>query len=257
MPVAGQVDDTDSLICEEITYSSDGDEIWAYVARPRSNGPAPGLIVIHEAFGVNAHIQDIARRFANVGFNVIAPDLFSRVGVPDTSDVPALLAKITGLPDRQIVRDLEGAARVLLTMDTSNGKVGAIGFCLGGRAALLFACASQEVDASVDCWGGSITQATPEELTTPSRPIPVIDRVPNLACPLYVVIGAEDPNPSPAMAEQLRARLKDAGKEQLAQIEIFENAGHAFFADYRDHYREGPAFELWPKLVAFLDGHLR
>jgi carboxymethylenebutenolidase len=84
----------------------------------------------------------------------------------------------------------------------------------------------------------------------------VIDLAGGLGCPLYVVIGAEDANPSPAHAAQLRERLDKAGKSALTTVEIFENAGHAFLNDRRPNYREKAAFELWPKMVAFFKKHL-
>jgi len=77
----------------------------------------------------------------------------------------------------------------------------------------------------------------------------------SLGCPLYAVFGAEDANPSPAVAKELRRRLDTAGK--AFEIDVFEGAGHAFLADYRTAYcREGPAHELWPRLVAFFERHL-
>jgi carboxymethylenebutenolidase len=111
------------------------------------------------------------------------------------------------------------------------------------------------VNAAIDCWGGFITRATPDSVSTPERPTPVIDLVPNLGCALYVVCGEEDQNPSLADAEELRKRLQNAGK--AFAVDIFKNAGHAFFADYRPSYREPAAFELWPKMVSFFKTHLK
>ncbi len=163
-------------------------------------------------------------------------------------------AKMFGLADAQLVRDFESAAAFVRAQPGASGKVGCVGFCVGGRWTLLFACSSGKVDAAIDCWGGFITRATPEAATTPQRPTPVIDLVPNLHCPLYVVCGEEDQNPSPADAGELRKRLAAAGRN--FEVEIFRNAGHAFFADYRPSYREQAAFELWPKMTAFFRKHL-
>ena len=82
----------------------------------------------------------------------------------------------------------------------------------------------------------------------------MIDLAENLGCPLYGVFGAEDENPSPEVAAELRARLERAGK--TFELEIFENAGHAFLADYRSSYNEAAAFKVWPKIAAFFDKHL-
>ena len=93
--------------------------------------------------------------------------------------------------------------------------------------------------------------------TSKLHPTPVVDLIKNLGKPLYAVFGAEDQNPSPAHAAELRARLEREGKLGLAMLESFEGAGHAFFADPRpDRYREKQAFALWPKMVSFFKRNL-
>jgi carboxymethylenebutenolidase len=159
-----------------------------------------------------------------------------------------------GVADSRAVADLEAAAAHLRSLEGANAKVGVIGFCSGGRQTLLVACSSPAVDAAVACWGGFIDRATPDAAVTEARPTPVIDLVGNLGCPLYVVGGAEDQNPSPAVLADLGRRLEQAGKE--ATVEVFDDAGHAFLADYRPSYREGPAHALWPKVVDFFRRHL-
>ncbi|SRR5579875_1658480 len=257
MALAGQVEDPRRIVTEEINFtSSDGARIDAFTARPRQAGRYPGVIVVHEAFGVDDHIRDIVARLANAGFVALAPNLYQRVGAPTAGDMSSVMQKMFGLQDAQIVRDLEAAAARLRAMDHCSGKVGCVGFCMGGRATLLFALSSDKVDAAIDCWGGFILSATPDAATTPSRPTPVIDLAAGLNCPLYVVVGAEDTNPSPAHAAQLRERLDKEGKSALVTVEVFENAGHAFLNDRRPNYREKAAFELWPKMVAFFKNHL-
>jgi carboxymethylenebutenolidase len=252
--VPGAVTHPELLETQDVTYASQGASILAYLARPRSGGPYPGLIVIHEAFGLNEHIRDVTRRFAAQGFVALAPNLYSRGPGFDPNDRSAVMAAMMALPDAQVVADLEAAARYLREQPGTTGKVGCIGFCSGGRQTLLFACSSSALDAAVDCWGGFITRATPTDTVTPSRPVPPIDLVDRLACPLYAVFGEEDPNPSPADAKALEERLRAAHK--TFQVEIFPNAGHAFFADYRESYREAAAFALWPKVLDFFRQHL-
>lgn len=252
MPVAGAVDHPERLLVETVTFPSDGVTIDAYLARPRDGGARPGIIVIHEAFGVDDHIRDVAQRLANVGFTALAPNLYARVGAPTPGDWQSVMTKMLGLADDQIVQDLEAAATYLRSLDNATSKVGCIGFCAGGRQALLFACRSRAVDAVIDCWGGFITRATPTERTTPQRPTPVIDLVDGIRCPVFAVFGAEDQNPSPADAEALQARLAQAGKTAI--VKVFVNAGHAFFNDRRpQHYREDAAFALWPQITAFFN----
>ena len=256
-PVPGHVERPQRLRTGRVEVESAGDRMPAYLARPEVTGRYPALVVVHEGFGPVEHIDDVCRRFANVGFLALAPNLYHRVGAPDPTDFDDVLATTFGLPDAEAVADLAAAAALLCADPECNGRVGVIGFCSGGRQALLLACSDAAPDAAVDCWGGFVTTANfDEERSTESRPTPPIDLVERLACPLYAVVGEDDANPSPAVADELRRRLTAAGKQ--FEVEVFEGAGHAFFADYRtDFYREGPAHELWPTLVAFLERHLR
>ena len=256
MPVPGQVANPELLHTRDVSYQSGGDVMAAYLARPRAPGTYPGIIVIHEVVGLVEHIRDVTRRLANVGYIALAPSLYIRVGNPDPRDMPSVFLKAGSLSDSQLLRDLEAAAVYLRAQEGASGKVGCIGFSFGGRLALLLASSSDKVDGAVDCWGGFITRANPTQVTTPQRPTPVIDLVDQLHCPLLAVFGAEDQSPSPTDAAELRSRLEKTGK--TATVKIFENAGHAFFADYRpEQYREGPAFELWPQVVSFFETHLK
>jgi carboxymethylenebutenolidase len=254
MALPGEVTNPQALDAREVSFASNGDLLEGYLARPRAAGNYAGLIVVHEIFGVNEHIRDVTRRFANAGFIALAPNLFSRAGKVDLSEMETARAIAFSVTDAQVVRDLEAAAAFLRTQPGATGKVGCIGFCFGGREALLFACNSDKLDAAIDCWGGFLTSATPSEKTTAARPKPVMEMGERLSCPLLAVFGAEDQNPSPADAAELRARLEKAGKNFT--VKVFENAGHAFFADYRPQYREAAAFELWRDAIAFLREHL-
>jgi carboxymethylenebutenolidase len=253
--IPGAVSDPSRVHGEAIEFKSGGDTIKGYLARPSQPGRNPGIIVIHEAFGLVEHIRDIARRFANIGYNALAPDLYTRSGAPNPDDMNSVFPVMFGLPDAQAVQDLEAAAAQLRGLSGATAKVGAIGFCSGGRQTLLFACSSNKVDAAVDCWGGFIHRATPDAETTPARPTPVLNLVDRLSCPLFGVFGEEDQNPTVAQSEELRTKAQRAGKD--VTIKAYKNAGHAFLADYRPSYREQPAFELWSDAVAFFDKHLK
>ncbi|MBV9863629.1 MAG: dienelactone hydrolase family protein [Alphaproteobacteria bacterium] len=253
--IPGAVTDPGRVKGEEIQFPSGGDRVPAYLARPSQPGQHPGIVVIHEAFGLVEHIRDIARRFANIGYNAVAPDLYFRAGAPDPTDMNSVFPKMFGLSDAQVVRDLESAAAHLRGLPGASGKVGAIGFCSGGRQTLLFACSSDKVDAAVDCWGGFIHRATPDAETTPSRPTAILDLVDRLHCPVLAAFGEEDQNPTVAQSEELRSRAQRAGKD--VTVKVYAAAGHAFLADYRPSYREGPALQLWTDLVDFFDRHLK
>ncbi|MHB8233542.1 MAG: dienelactone hydrolase family protein, partial [Solirubrobacteraceae bacterium] len=105
------------------------------------------------------------------------------------------------------------------------------------------------------CWGGFIDRATPDEQSTPQRPTPPLALAEMLSCPLLAAIGAEDQNPSPEIGEQLRERAQASGEQ--VKVDVYEGAGHAFFADYRPSYRPEPAAKLWAEIVPFLHAHLQ
>jgi len=258
--VPGAVRDPSRIAAEDLTFAGAGGvQVNGYLARPAGAEPGArhgGMIVIHEAGGLNEHIRDVANRFADLGYVTLAVDLYTREGGPPPSgDVEALMRRLFSMSDETVLGDLEGAADVLRARDDVNGRVGCIGFCMGGRYTLLFACASERLSAAVDCWGGFIDRATPEERSTATRPTPPLDLAERLRCPLLAAVGAEDHNPSPQLGDELRERASASGRE--VQVDVYEGAGHAFFADYRPTYRAQPAAELWQRIVPFLSRHLQ
>lgn len=255
--VPGVVTDTSRIKGGVISLpSAAGGQIAAYVARPNQPGDYPGIVVIQEAFGLVDHICDLARRFANIGYNAIAPALYWRHGAPtNPDDIQTVFPVMFGLPDGEAVQDLEAAADYLRALPGATGKVGAIGFCSGGRHTLLFATSSSKVDAAIDCWGGFINRATPDAETTAARPKAPLDMVPQLHCPLFGVFGVEDQNPPVALEAELKQRGAAAGKDVTTKI--YQGAGHAFLADYRPSYREGPAFQLWGDILVFFEKYLK
>ncbi|MGH2855223.1 MAG: dienelactone hydrolase family protein [Solirubrobacteraceae bacterium] len=268
--VPGAVTDPSRIAAEELTFTgAGGTQINGYLARPVNlssahptdsnpdrGGRAPGLIVIHEAGGLGEHIRDVTRRFANAGYVALGVDLYTREGgPPPMDDLQALMARLFSMSDAVVLGDLEGAADHLRARPDVTGKVGCIGFCMGGRFTLLFACASERLDAAVDCWGGFIHAATPDERVTELRPRPPLELAGQLHCPLMAAVGAEDHNPSPEIGERLRDALAQSPHE--TRVDVYEGAGHAFFADYRPSYRAGPAALLWEQVVPFLACHLQ
>jgi carboxymethylenebutenolidase len=258
--VPGAVTDPARVHGQDITYpGSGGDQINGYLAvpaEPAGEHGRPAVIVIHEAGGLGEHIRDVTNRFANLGYIALGVDLYTREGgPPPMGDLQALMARLFAMSDQTILGDLEGAADLLRARADCDGKVGCIGFCMGGRYTLLFACSSNRLDAAVDCWGGFIHAATPEQHTTAQRPAPPLELAERLSCPLYAAVGAEDQNPSPEIGDRLRERAGQSGQE--VTVDAYEGAGHAFFADYRPSYRPEPAALLWERIVPFFARHLQ
>src|ERR1700730_8534265 len=263
--VPGAVTDPASVLGEDVSFAgAEGALINGYLASPvASSGEPkrPAIIVIHEAGGLGEHIRDVTNRLANLGYLALGVDLYTRDGgPPPMDDLRAVMERLFAMVDASVLADLEGAADFLRARQDVNGKVGCVGFCVGGRGTLLFACASDRLDAAVDCWGGFIDKATPEQRSTSARPTPPLAMAEGLGCPLLVAIGAEDQNPSPGLGEQLRERAgrSPIGRSgQEVKVDVYEGAGHAFFADYRPSYRPLPAAKLWREIVPFFARHLQ
>lgn len=234
-----------------IQYTSrDGSSVNAFYSRPAAPGSYPGVIVTMEGMGLMEHHKDIARRFAGRGFLAIAPDLYTREGSPDPNNMDEVVKTLLSVPDSQAMDDLDGAAVHLKGQAHCNGKVGIIGFCSGGRYTLMMACLSSNIDAAVDSAGGNIVHDV-----TPLRPVQPIEMVPDLSCPLLALFGVEDDNPTPEQAERMKGLLDENSKTY--EWVMYENAGHAFFADYRPSYRAVPAQDMWHRVLLFYDKHLR
>ncbi|MEQ8719072.1 MAG: dienelactone hydrolase family protein [Acidimicrobiales bacterium] len=250
MNIPGAVTDPDSIDGGATTVDTDDGRLGGYMARPDGPGPHPGVVIVHEAFGLVEHERDLARRFAQAGYIALAPDLYSRVGPPDMADMASVFATMLSLPDSRAMADLDACCTTVRAGDTSNGRVAMIGFCSGGRQTLLHATSSGAADAYVPCWGGFIDRAGPDDETTENRPDKVIDLVADITAPVFLVGGAEDQNPSPAVLAEVTRRIAEAN--HTVQTKIYADAGHAFLADYREgHWREAPAHELWDDVMAF------
>jgi carboxymethylenebutenolidase len=231
--------------------SQDGTQINAYFSRPAASGRYPGVVVIMEAFGLVDHTKDVARRFAEQSYLALAPDMYTREGSPDPGNMEQVLKTMFSVPDAQAVADLEGGITYLKRLPDSNGKVGAIGFCSGGRYTLILACKSANLDAAVDSAGGFIIQ----DEHTPQRPVSPIAMIPTLSCPLLALFGEEDPNPSPAHAARLQEELDKHRKTY--ELRMYRQAGHAFFADYRPSYRAAAAQDMWHRVLVFYEKYLK
>lgn len=230
-----------------------GDMIEAYFARPLGAGPWPGVVVIHHGPAWDEWTKEVARKLAYHGYAAIAPHLYYR-GAPGASpeDAAAATRAAGGVPDDRCIGDVEGSVRFLQAMPYSNGKVGVIGFCSGGRQTYLVACNIPSFDAAVDCWGGNVVP-NPEQLT-PAQPVAPIDMTANLNCPMLGIFGAEDANPSPAHVARMEEELKRHGKTY--EFHTYDGAGHAFFTVGRPMYRAEQATDGWNKVFAWFEKYL-
>ena len=223
----------------------------AYVSRPeKAKGNLPIVIVASEIFGVHEYIADVTRRFAKLGYLAIAPEFFTRAGDPNTYGTIAEIQKNIVAPtgDTQVLNDLQAA----LVWAGKNGgnlnKVGVTGFCWGGRITWLSATLPQ-VKAGVAWYGSVIGEKTEGN---PRHPV---DIAAELKAPVLGLYGGADTGISLESVEQMREALAKAAPKNPAakasRFEIYPDAPHAFHADYRATYREGPAKDGWEKCIAW------
>jgi carboxymethylenebutenolidase len=229
-----------------------GDEIEAYLARPEFDGPRGGVVVIHHMPGYDRASKEIVRRFADIGYDAICPNLYSREAPgADPDDAAALVRARGGVPDERLVGDVAGAAAHLRSLAQSNGKVGVIGYCSGGRQSVLAAC-NLDLDAAVDCYGAYVTGTPPKEW-----PIPItnlVDQLPGLRSPLLGLFGKEDKFPTQEQVAELDQILTEHGKEH--EFHSYDDAGHGFFAVDRPSYRVEAANDGWQRIADFYGTHL-
>jgi carboxymethylenebutenolidase len=216
----------------------------AYLARPAGAGPHPAVLVIQEAFGLNEHIKDVARRVAGEGYVALAPDLFYRGGKGRTArydDLPKALELMGALDDDGIVADVASAIAHLRKDPTVRGdRIGITGFCMGGRVSYLAACAlPNDVAAAVPFYGGGIP----------------IDRTATLRAPVLAFFGDADPFIPMDQVEKLRSEAARLGKQ--VEIVVYPGAPHGFFCNERDSYRPDAARDAWEKTKAFFARHLK
>jgi carboxymethylenebutenolidase len=241
------------LIGETISLRGhNNDLLQAYVARPLGSSSAPGVVVIHHMPGWDPWTFEVCHKLAFNGYIAIAPHLFSRLGLGTWDHLAAAARTAGGMPDAQVVGDVAASAQFLRDQPLSNGKVGVIGFCSGGRQAYMVAC-QLDVDAAVDCWGGRVI-AKPEELNE-QRPVAPIDMTPSMRCPLLGIFGNDDTSPDPEQVNRTEEVLKSLGKDY--EFHRYDGAGHGFFATDRPNYRPEQAVDGWNKVFAFFERTLQ
>jgi carboxymethylenebutenolidase len=244
---------SDSMTTQTVTIKGYGDDdVEAYLARPEGDGARGGMVVIHHMPGYDRGSKEIVRRFAELGYDAIMPNLYWRVAPGAAPDDAAATARAQGgVPDEQLVGDVAGAASYLRSLPTSNGKVGVIGYCSGGRQSVLAAC-NVDLDAAIDCYGAFVTGTPPEGF--PLKVTNLVDQLPNLRAPLLGLFGNEDQYPTPAHVDELEEILTRAGKPY--EFHRYDGAGHAFFSVDRPAYRPEAAVDGWERIEDFLKIHL-
>lgn len=218
-----------------IEYKSNDLMIPAYFARPTRRN-APAVLLIHEVFGLNAHIKSIADRLAAEGYNVLAPNLFVRAPEPppaNDTDMAQIRRAASSIPSDVAIKDMQAGLDYLKTVKGVKKKFASVGFCMGGGFSYQIATHTHDLAGAAIFYG-----------RTP------LDLVLQVSCPLLGFFGAKDGGIPPEQVHAFEQALKQAGKK--AEIYIYPDAGHGFFNDTRPTaYNAEAAADAWAKLLKF------
>lgn len=232
---------TASVEAQSVTYATvDGKPVTGYLARPtNATEPLPGLIVIHEWWGLNDNIEMMTRRLAGEGYTALAVDLFGQVA--DNPEQARAQVQAASQNPQLLLDNLQQAYQYLETTAGST-KIGSIGWCFGGswslNTALLL---PDQLDATVIYYGGQL-ETNPERLAT-------------LKMPILGVFGALDDNPPVEKVRTFEAALKSLSKP--VEVHVYEGADHAFANPSGTRYNAEAAEDAWTKTIAFLNQHLK
>jgi carboxymethylenebutenolidase len=250
-PVAAEIITTDSAGLEagEVKIKAADGDIPGYRAMPASGGPFPTVLVVQEIFGVHEHIKDVCRRFAKLGYFAVAPELYARQGdvsrLTSIDDIRPIVAKV---PDAQVMSDLDASVEWAGgTGKADTSRLGITGFCWGGRIVWLYAAHNPNLKAGV-AWYGRV-----EGEATELQPDYPIDLAAEIKAPVLGLYGAQDQGIPVESVERMREALKAA--EVPTEIQIYPNAGHAFYADYRPSYVKEAAEDGWRRLQDWFKRH--
>jgi carboxymethylenebutenolidase len=223
----------------------DGSNIALYVARPAGAVKAPVVIVLQEAFGLNGHIRAIAERCAREGYVAVAPELFHRSaehGFEGSYDnFETVVQHYMATTESGLDADLQATLRWLRSDPQCDaGRIAALGFCMGGRAAFL-ANAVLPLRAAVSFYGGGIVPT-------------YLSRATQQHGPLLLIWGGLDAHIDLAQRRAIADALREAQKN-FVELE-YSQADHGFFCDERESYNHEAATESWALTLQFLRNQL-
>jgi carboxymethylenebutenolidase len=235
----------DEIQTQTVTIElSDGTEMSAYTACPNDREAHPALLLFQEAFGVNAHIKDVVRRFAQEGYMVIAPELFHRTAPgleASYTDFPSVMQHVQALTEDGLKADVMAAFNWLNAHPSvMKNQIASIGYCLGGRVSIL-ANITVPLKASVSYYGGGIASS-------------LSDKLQDICSPLLMFWGGQDQHIGKDQIDTITNALSDNRKNYTNVV--FSRADHGFFCDARASYHPVAAKLAWVLTLEFLRIHL-
>lgn len=228
-----------------VTIPVDSGGMALHTAWPDGKSPAPAIVVIQHAPGIDSFLQTMVARLAEAGYVAAAPDLYHRVDARLDG-----MAKMKLLRDRDVEADVAAAVEWLRSHPAvDRERLGITGFCMGGRVVYLAAATNPHFKAAVAYYGGNIMVPWGEGVPAPFA------RTAEIRCPLLFHFGAEDSNPSPADMHKLDVELTRHGKPH--EFYVHEGAGHAFMNfTNAERYRKDAAEASWPRTLEFFARYL-
>jgi carboxymethylenebutenolidase len=227
--------------------TEDGDMAVYDVAPPDAARSA--VVVLQEAFGVNDHIEDVARRFVGAGYRAVAPHLFHRSGDPvlDYGSIDKLMPHLQGLSESGLLIDLDATLDHLAGEGFGARSTGVVGFCMGGSVTVL-ASARRPLGAGVTFYGGGVAQG---RFGMPS----LLELAPLLQTPWLGLFGDDDAGIPVDQVEALAAAAATASVE--SEVVRYPGAGHGFHCDARpDAFHRTSAEDGWARTLGWFDAHL-
>lgn len=245
-PVSAQTITTDSvgLLAGPVKVPVKDGELPAYRAMPVAEGTFATILVVHEAWAVHQHIQDICRRLAKLGYYAIAPDLFARYGDATKMETAAIVQNIfPKIVGAQVDSDLDACVAFAKASGKANTeKLAIIGFCWGGGVVWQYASHNRALKTAV-AWYGGLSKPLAPDTTAP------LQFAAELTVPVLGFYGGKDQGIPTAEVEKMRAELKDAANP--SQLILYPDAEHAFLADYRPSYNKAAAEDSWKRMLAW------
>jgi carboxymethylenebutenolidase len=233
---------------EQSIDTADG-PMRVYEALP-DTPPTAAVIVIQEAFGVNPHIEDVARRFADAGYHAVAPDMFHRTGggIVDYGDFGAVIPHFVGIgDDNAILADVDVTLDYLRGLGFADRRIGIVGFCFGGRVTFLTA-VNRSLGAAVGFYGGGIVTAR-----FPQFPA-LVGEITRIDTPWLGLFGDLDQSIPVEDVELLREPLATAPVP--GEVVRYADAEHGFHCDERDAYNAAAAKDAWDRTLDWFARHL-
>src|ERR1700690_396022 len=228
-----------AVTAKDVTYKSGDETVQAILYTPEGKGPFPGIVVVHEWWGLNDWVKGQASKLADQGYAALAIDLY-RGKVGTTPEEAHEIMR--GVPEDRAKRDLEAAYQFLSAQpNVKADRIGAIGWCMGGCYALDLALEEPKLAADVINYGAPSTDAA---------------AISKINAPILGLYGALDRGISPADVKQFGETLDKLGKK--ADFTIYPDAGHAFEnPNNKDGYRPIDAADAWDKTINFLASTLK